>query len=160
MSKVIVRTKALSQTLYGLAVAGCDTVEVSAVTHAVKVEGIREDERLPALHVWSTAAEETEAAVGKGERTLTKEEIILLDEGKCPICEEHYQLFKGPWQGLAIIISCDAGHLFWVPPPPYVPEYLGQLKAEEVEVEKPLEEQVEEALEKTGGEADEVGDTP
>lgn len=52
MDKVIVRTRALSQALFSLATAGCDTIEVSVVEHAVKVEGIRDDERLP-LNIWS-----------------------------------------------------------------------------------------------------------
>jgi len=131
MDKVIVRTKALSAVLFSLATAGCDTVEVSAVGHAIKVEGKRvgEDERIT-LHVWSKEAEDTEGQVGKGE-ALTEEEVQLLDQGKCPKCPEHGQLYKGPKSGLAIGVSCDAAHLFWIPPPPFLPEYLG--KAEELQ---------------------------
>jgi len=138
MDKVIVRLKGMSQALFSLATAGCETVEISVVEHAVKVEGIRGDERLT-LHIWSTEAEETEAGVGKGERQLTEEEIELLDAGKCPICEAHGQLSKGPKAGLAVNVSCDAGHLFWVPVKPFVPEYLGMpaLEAEEKEKAEP-----------------------
>jgi len=144
MEKVVVRTKALSQTLFSLVAAGCDTVEVSIVSHAVKVEGIQEDESRLMLHVWSKEAEDTEACIGKGERVLTEEEIRYLDEGKCPICEDHRPLYKGPKGGLAINVSCDAGHLFWVPIPPWLPEYLGQHKAEEE-----VPEEVEEATKET-----------
>lgn len=131
MDKVVVRTKALSQALFSLATAGCDTVEVSVVEHAVKVEGIQEGDERVKLHVWSKEAEDTEASVGKGERQLTEEEIELLEAGKCPICEDHKQLSKGPKEALAINVSCDAGHLFWVPVKPFVPEYLGMPALEE-----------------------------
>ena len=137
MDKVIVRLKGMSQALFSLATAGCETVEISVVEHAVKVEGIRGDERLT-LHIWSTEAEETEASVGKG-RQLTEEEIELLDAGKCPICEEHGQLSKGPKEALAVNVSCDAGHLFWVPVKPFVPEYLG-MPALEAEAKAQAEE--------------------
>ena len=126
MDKVTVRTKALSQALFSLATAGYDTVEVSVVEHAVKVEGIRDDERL-ILHIWSKEAEETEASVGKGEK-LTEEEQKLLDEGKCPKCPEHPPLYKGEKEALALLVSCGKEHLFWVPPLPFLPEYLGQHK--------------------------------
>ena len=130
MDKVEVRTKALSQALFSLAVAGCETAEISVVAHAVKVEGIKEDGTVLTLHVWSKDAEDTEASVGTGEE-LTEEGIVLLDTGKCPECQE--QLHKGLKVGLAIIVSCDAGHLFWVPPKPFTPEYLGMLAIEEEE---------------------------
>lgn len=151
MDKVIVRTKALSQALFSLAAAGCDTIEVSVVEHAVKVEGIRDDERVT-LHVWSREAEDTEARVGKGEK-LTEEEVRLIDQGKCPKCEDHRQLYKGPRGGLALNISCDAGHLFWVPPLPFMPEYLGQHKELEEKVKEEVERAVEELKEEGAGEA-------
>ena len=146
MEKVIVRLKGMSQALFSLATAGCETVEISVVEHAVKVEGIRNGERVT-LHVWSTEAEETEAGVGKGERELTEEEIGLLDAGKCPICEEHGQLSKGPKAGLAVNVSCDAGHLFWVPVKPFVPEYLGQPEEVVKEIAEEAKEEVQEAVE-------------
>lgn len=164
MDKVTVRTKALSQALFSLVAAGCDTVEVSVVEHAVKVEGILGDERLT-LHIWSKEAEDTEANVGKGERQLTEEEIELLDAGKCPICEDRKQLSKGPKEALAINVSCDAGHLFWVPVKPFVPEYLGQPKEEEAKAEaeeavqeavKELEEQEGEVSEKEEGNTEDI----
>ena len=136
MDKVVVRTKALSQALFSLVVAGCETVEVSVVAHAVKVEGIKDDERV-VLHVWSKDAEDTEASVGKGEQ-LTEEEIKLLDAGKCPKCQE--QLAKGPKEGLAINVSCDNGHLFWVPVQPFIPEYRGQPIVEEEEAKAEAEQ--------------------
>ena len=141
MDKVTVRTKRLSQALFSLATAGCDTVEVSVVEHAVKVEGIRDDERLT-LHVWSKEAEDTAEAVGKGE-ALTEEEIKLLDTGKCPKCPEHGQLYAGAKKDLAILVSCDAGHLFWIPKLPLLPEYLGQPKEEEKK--EAVEEEIKEA---------------
>ena len=145
MDKVIVRTRALSQALFSLATAGCEAVEISVVEHAVKVEGIRDDERLT-LHIWSKEAEDTEARVGKGER-LTQEEQKLIDKGKCPKCPTHGQLYKGPKEGLAINVSCDEGHLFWIPPLPLVPEYLGGQGSEAEEVKeavKQLEEEEDE----------------
>lgn len=146
MDKVTVRTRALSQALFSLAAAGCDTVEVSVVEHAVKVEGQRDGEALT-LHVWSKEAEDTEEAVGKGE-ALTEEEVKLIDTGKCPKCPEHGQLYKGPKELLAVNVSCDAGHRFWIPPLPLLPEYLGQ------EVEE-----TGEAIEEVKEEASEVEDT-
>ena len=129
MDKIVVRTKALSQALFSLAVAGCETVEVSAVAHAVRVEGAKEGGDLLVLHVWSKDAEDTEASVGEGEQ-LTEEGVKLLDAGKCPKCQE--QLTKGPKEGLAINVSCSNGHLFWVPVQPFIPEYRGQpLEAEQ-----------------------------
>lgn len=157
MDKVIVKTGGLSQALFSLATAGCDTVEVSVVEHAVKVEGIRDDERLT-LHVWSKEAEDTAEAVGKGEK-LTEEEIKLLDKGKCPKCPDHGKLYARDKQDLAINVSCDAGHLFWIPKLPLLPEYLGQHKEEEVveEVKEEVEEVVEEVKEPE--EVSEVSDT-
>lgn len=128
MNKVIVRTRTLSQALFSLATAGCDTVEISVVEHAVKVEGQRDGETLT-LHVWSREAEETEAQVGKGE-ALAEEEQGWLDKGKCPKCSDHGQTYKGPREGLAILVACDAGHTFWIPPLPLLPEYHGQHKEE------------------------------
>lgn len=132
MSKVVVRTRALSQALFNLAAAGIDTVEVSVVEHAVKVEGIRGDDRT-ALHVWSVEAEEVEKRVGSGIRELTLEEQEWLDKGKCPVCEDHRQLYKEAKEGLAVNVSCDADHCFWIPPLPMLPEYLGQQATEEVQ---------------------------
>lgn len=181
MDRVTVRTKALSQALFSLAVAGCETIEVSVVAHALKVEGIKGEETL-ILHVWSKDAEDTEASVGIGE-PLTEAEVDALDKGECPKCQK--QLRKGPKAGLAINVSCDDGHCFWVPPAPFTPEYLGQPAKEveeeairqdvdaeqeaardaaideaqaegETEADKAAEQAIE-ALEK--GEADEVGDT-
>lgn len=150
MDKVVVRTRALSQALFSLATAGCDTVEVSVVEHAVKVEGIIEGDERVKLHVWSKEAEDTEASVGKGERQLTEEEVELLEAGKCPLCEGHKQLSKGPKEALAINVSCDAGHCFWVPVKPFVPEYLGMpVKEEEAKA------QVEEAAAVSEAEAEE-----
>ena len=155
MDKIVVRTRALSQALFSLATAGCDTVEVSVVEHAVKVEGIRDDDRLT-LHIWSKEAEETEAGVGKGEK-LIEEEIKLIDQGKCPKCEKHEQLYKGPREGLAIYVSCDAGHLFWVPPLPLLPEYLGEHREEEAK--EIAEEEVKEAIKELKEEVSEASDT-
>lgn len=151
MDKVIVRTRGLSQALFSLATAGCDTVEVSVVEHAIKVEGIRDDERLT-LHLWSKEAEDTAASVGKGEK-LTEEEIKLLDQGKCPKCPDHGQLYAGAKKDLAINVSCDAGHLFWIPKPPLLPEYLGQPQEEEKKevVEEEIKEAVEEVQEQEEG---------
>lgn len=143
------RTRALSRALFSLATAGYDTVEVSVVEHAVKVEGQRNGEMLT-LHVWSKEAEDTEAGIGKGE-ALAEEEVKLLDQGKCPKCPEHEQLFKGPKEGLAVNVSCYAGHLFWIPPLPLLPEYLGQ------HTEVP--EEIAEAVEELEEGASEVEDT-
>jgi len=154
MDKITVRTRVLSQALFSLAVAGCDTVEVSVVEHAVKVEGIRDNERLT-LHIWSKEAEETEASVGKGEK-LVEEEIRLLDQGKCPKCPDHGQLYKGPKKELAVNVSCDAGHLFWVPPLPLLPEYLGQPK--EDEAKEAVEEAAKEAVEEIKEQAEKPGE--
>jgi len=151
MDKVMVRTRALSQALFSLAATGCDTVEVSVVGHAVKLGGVRwgEDE-VVTLHVWSKEAEDTEAQVGKGE-ALTEEECEMLDTGKCPKCPDHGQLYKGPKEGealtteaqvgsgLAILVSCNAGHTFWIPPLPLLPECYGQ----HTEAQEELEEEIE-----------------
>ena len=146
---VIVRTKALSQALFSLAASGCDTVGVSVVGHAVKVEGISEGEEPIALHVWSKEAEEVEEEVGKG-RKLTEEEVKLLDVGKCPVCKE--QLYKGPRGGLAMNVACNAGHTFWVAPLPFEPEYLGQKD----EVAEEVKEEVEDKQEEVGEEVKEA----
>ncbi len=126
MEKVVVTTKRMSQAIFSLTTAGCDTVEISAVANAVRLEGIGDGDYRVILHVWSKEAEETEAEVGKGERELTEEEIAQLDIGQCPLCEEHGPLYKTASSGLVVNIACDAGHRFWVPVKPFVPEYLGQ----------------------------------
>lgn len=146
MDKVVVKTRGLSQALFSLAAAGCDTVEISVVEHAIKVEGIRDDERIT-LHVWSKEAEDTAASVGKGEK-LTEEEQKLLDKGMCPKCEGSPVLYKGPKTDLAMLVSCDAGHLFWVPKLPLLPEYLGQQVSEEIKEE--VEEAIKEIEEEVG----------
>lgn len=151
MDKVEVRTKGLSQALFSLATAGCSTIEVSVVDHAVKIEGIRADGTMLTLHIWSKEAEDTEAMVGKGEK-LTEEEQEYLDKGKCPKCEDHGQTYKESKEGLAINVSCDAGHHFWIPPLPLLPEYLGCIVEVEAEVKEEappgeVEEVLEEAVE-------------
>lgn len=130
MEKVVVRVTSLSQALVDLALAGCKIVEVSVLAHAVKVDGAKEDGTRFPLHVWSKDAEDMEADVGKGERKLTEEEVVFLNRGLCPICEGHGQLYKEEGSGLAIGVSCDVGHTFWIPRPPMLPEYLGQHKEE------------------------------
>lgn len=158
MDKVVVRTRALSQALFSLATAGCDTVEVSVVEHAVKIEGQRDGEVLT-LHVWSKEAEDTAQAVGKGE-ALTEEEIKLLDQGKCPKCPDHGQLYKGPKEEeLAVNVSCDAGHRFWIPKLPLLPEYLGQHKEGEEEMQEEIAEAAKEIVVEMKEEAGEVEDT-
>jgi len=147
MDKVLVRTKALSTALFSLATAGYDAVEVSVVEHAVKVEGQGDGEVLT-LHVWSKEAEDTEAQVGKGE-ALTEEECKLLDQGKCCKCPKAPQLYKGPKDGLAVLVSCDAGHLFWIPPLPLLPEYHGQYVEGQEEAQEALEEEIESEVEDT-----------
>lgn len=129
MDKVIVRTRKLSQALFSLAAAGCDTTEVSVVHQAIKVEGIRGDDERVTLHIWSKEAEDTEDMIGKGER-LTEEEHGFFDKGKCPKCADHGQLYKGEKIGLAIEVTCKVGHIFMAPPLPWLPEYLGQPSAE------------------------------
>ena len=156
MDKVEVRAKALSQALFSLANAGCEVVEVSVVVHAVKLEGKQEiSGNSFILHVWSKEAEETEEEVGKGEK-LTEEEVRMVEDGKCPKCKEHLTLYKGPRVGLAINVSCDAGHIFWIPPFPWVPEYRGTGGETPTVIDlvaKPTdEEQLEEKLEESSKE--------
>lgn len=129
MDKVTVRILGLSQALSSLGIAGCKEVMISLVPNALKVEGIDQDGKIMVLHVWSKEAEDTAAAIGAGERELTVEEAKYFEAGKCPLCKEHGQLYKGPKTGLAYNISCEAGHTFWAPPFPWVPEYLGEHKA-------------------------------
>jgi len=140
MDKVIVRTRALSAALFSLATAGCDTVEVSVVGHAVSIEGQRDGEALT-LHVWSKEAEDMEESVGKGE-VLTEEEHQWLDKGKCPKCSDHGQTYKEAKDGLAIYASCSKGHRFWVPQLPLMPEYHGQHTEEQAEAAEELEEEL------------------
>lgn len=132
MDKIVVRTQALGQALTSLYMAGCQDVEISLVPNAIKVEGVKEGGEVLTLHVWSKDAEATAEAVGKGKK-LTEEDCKALDLGICPICEEREQLRKGPKAGLAIMVSCDKGHLFWVPPPPFEPEYRGMPAIEAAE---------------------------
>ncbi len=136
MEKVVVTTKRMSQAIFSLTKAGCKAVEISVVENAVSLIGICENEDRVVLHVWSKEAEEVEAEVGKGERQLTEEELELLDAGKCPLCEEHGPLWRTASSGLAVNISCDANHSFWVPVKPLVPEYLGMATEEKAQAEE------------------------
>lgn len=154
MNKVGLRTMGLAQALTSLGMAGCKEVTISLVPNAVKMEGTKEDGEVLTLHVWSKEAEETAGDVGKG-RKLEEEECKWLDKGKCPICEDHKQLFKRQKSGLAINVSCDEGHLFWVPPPPLEPEYLGRQE----EVKEEVEEAVEEAVKQLEEEKEEAGES-
>jgi len=159
VDKVIVRTRALSQALFSLATAGCDIIGVSIVEHAVKVEGVRGEEgELLTLHVWSREAEDTEAEVGKGQ-ALTEDEIKLLDQGKCPKCNDAPQLYKGLLDGLALIVSCSAGHSFWVPPLPFLPEYRGEREPDAKDVEE-IKEAVKELKEEPSEQANDLPDVP
>jgi hypothetical protein len=66
----------------------------------------------------------SEVKLGK----LTKEDELILWQGKCPVCgSEHF--IKGPRGGGAINIVCENGHRFWVGWP-FTPEYQGMIHVE------------------------------
>lgn len=123
---VNVRVSSLSQALATLLMAGYQELEVSQVSNALKLSATKEGGELVVINVWSIIAEDTAAMVGQGERQLTQEEIEYIEQGKCPICENHQTVYKGGKIHLAMRVYCDADHIFWVPPPPLVPEYLGK----------------------------------
>lgn len=138
MDKVTVKLKSVSKALFNISMLGVEEVDISVVKNALKVEAGDK-----VFHVWSSAAEDTEAQVGKGEK-LTEEEIKVLDTGKCPKCGK--PLFVDHKQGLAQVVSCNEGHTYWVPPPPFNPEYIGTVAkleeaAEAPEVPPPPEEE-------------------
>ena len=143
MDKVTIRTKALTKALFSLSAAGCEEVAILVVPNALRIESTVGD--TPYLqHVWSVEAEKVESEVGKGEK-LSEEEIKLIDKGKCPKCKK--QLFQGEKEGLAYEVYCEAGHTFWIPPPPFLPEYILPVKEKPEEKEEaaaPPEEPPEE----------------
>jgi hypothetical protein len=145
MDKVSVKAATLSKAIYNLAVAGCEAVDISLVAHAVRIEGITPDDVHYIQHVWSREAEETEDALGKGE-PLTEDEVKIIDQGKCPKCADHSQLFKKADKiGLALQVYCASGHTFLIPPMPFTKEYIGQIIEGEPKEPVPAAEEPEEA---------------